>query len=106
MHIVMEMMNSSASCLMETPEEFSAMFNISTSVEPAVIVAEEWCFGYMRGVRLSDWPALPEAIDTWLDAIALHGLEKNFSVLEQLTLEEHQQTIAEIEPAVRILHKY
>lgn len=106
MTTVMEMMNSSASCLMKAPDEFSAMFNINTSAEPEVIIAEEWCFGYMRGVRLGDWPELPDEANAWLDAIALHGLEDNFPVLEQLTLEEHQQTVADIEPAVRKLHKY
>lgn len=106
MGTVMAMMNSSASCLVDAPEEFTAMFNINQAAEPEVIVAEEWCFGYMRGVRLGDWPELPDEINTWLEAIALHGLEENFPVLEQLTLEEHQQTVTEIEPAARKLHKY
>jgi len=106
MGAVMEMMNSSASFLMDSPEEYTAMFNISSAVEPEVVVVEEWCFGYMRGVRLGNWPTLPDEMDTWLEAIALHGLEENFPVLEQLTLEERQQTVTEIEPAVRRLHKY
>lgn len=106
MGAVMEMMNSSASYLVDAPEEYTAMFNINSAVEPEVIIAEEWCFGYMRGVRLGDWPMLPDKMNTWLEAIALHGLEENFSILKQLTLAEHQQTVAEIQPAVRRLHRY
>lgn len=106
MGAVMAMMNSIVASLMDSPEEYTAMFNINSAVEPEVIVPEEWCFGYMRGVRLGNWPALPTDANTWLDAIALHGLEENFTVLAEMTIEEHQQSVANIEPAVRKLHKF
>ncbi|WP_306824279.1 aromatic amino acid transport family protein, partial [Klebsiella pneumoniae] len=42
---------------------------------------EEWCFGYLRGVALSDWSTLPAELQPELDAIALHGSEEQFSAL-------------------------
>jgi len=106
MSLLMQHMNSIAATLMEAPEEFEALLQVNTQAEPPVLIAEEWCFGYMRGVDLGQWPPLPDEMDTWLYAIALHGREENFSVLDTLTLEEHQQTVADIEPAVRKLHAY
>ncbi len=103
---VMQHMNSIVFVLMNFPEDFVAMFNENTQSEEPILIAEEWCFGYMRGVDLGQWPELPEEMDTWLEAIRLHGREENFAVLETLTLEEHQQTVADIEPAVRRLHAY
>ena len=106
MKLVMEMMNSIASTLIEAPESFEALFHVNTATEQEVIVAEEWCFGYMRGVKLGRWPKLTDEAQTCLQAIALHGLEANFPILKQLSLEEHQRTVANIEPAVRKLHQY
>ncbi len=40
---------------------------------------EEWCYGYMRGVSLTDWSALPERAKPDLDVIALHGAEEQRS---------------------------
>ena len=106
MAILIQHMNQIVSSLMQNPEQFEPIFNMNSFTEEPVLIAEEWCFGYMRGVALGAWPKLPESADTWLDAIALHGIEENFSVLADLTLQEHQQTIAEIAPAARYLHAY
>jgi uncharacterized protein len=106
MSLVIRHMNSIATVLMDFPEDFEALFNINAQSEDTILIAEEWCFGYMRGVDLGQWPELPDEMDTWLEAIRLHGQEENFAVLKTLTLEEHQQTVAEIEPAVRRLHAY
>jgi len=104
--IVMAMMNSNASALTEAPESFAALFNSSSAVAPAIMIVEEWCSGYMRGVHLGNWPDLPDELANCLGAIALHGLVENLPVLEQLTLEEYRQTVAEVEPAVLKLHQY
>jgi len=103
---VMQHMNSIVFVLMNFPHDFVAMFNENTQSEEPILIVEDWCFGYMRGVDLGQWPELPEEMDTWLEAIRLHGREENFAVLETLTLKEHQQTVADIEPAVGRLHAY
>jgi len=99
-------MNDIVSTLMDYPDQFTALFTIRSTDEKEIIVAEEWCFGYMRGVELGDWTGLPPAMQIHLDTIALHGSEKNFPLLERLTLGQHQESVGVIEPAVRALHRY
>lgn len=98
-------MNNASTVLMQRPETYSAQFEVS-SVDENITVVEEWCTGYMRGVAMGNWPELPDEIDTRLYAIALHGLDENNEVLDSMTLAEHQQTVADIEPAARKLHAY
>lgn len=104
--LVIQHMNFTIHLLMNMPDYFEALFNQNALSDETVIIAEEWCFGYMRGVDLDDWSSLPVEMETWLYAIELHGREHNFEVLDTLTLTEHQQTVTEIEPAVRKLHDY
>lgn len=106
MGLLMQHMNDISGTLMQSPKHFEALFHVNNNPKNPVIIVEEWCFGYMRGVDLDDWSELPSAMQTWLEAIDLHGRESNFEVLKTLTLEEHQQTVTEIEPAVRKLHAY
>jgi len=106
MEAVMLHMNTLTSILMERPDELEAMFNVNTSTDPEILIAEDWCFGYMLGVDIGKWPPLPDGLETWLFAIKLHGREENFPLLNDLTLEEHQNTVADIEPAARKLHAF
>lgn len=104
--LVMRHMNFVSGILMEQPENFEALFNLNPLSKQTIYIVEEWCFGYMRGVDLGHWPELPDEIDTWLEAIAFHGREEHFDVLRELSLDEHQHTVSDIEPAVRKLHAY
>jgi hypothetical protein len=52
---------------------------------------EEWCFGYMKGKSLDDWSGLPGELRPSLEVIALHGVEKNFPVLEKMTGEQFEK---------------
>lgn len=90
--------------LAQAPDEFTALFYEGDYEGRTITVVEEWCFGFMRGVQLAAWPALDADQGKWLDAIALHGDEKNFPRLQQMSLDEHQASIAAIEPAVRALY--
>jgi len=90
--------------LAEAPEEFTALFYEGEFEGRTITVVEEWCFGFMRGVQLARWPALSVAQKGLLDAIALHGDEKNFPRLQHMSLDEHQASIQTIEPAVRSLY--
>lgn len=92
--------------LREEPEDFSALFYEGDFEGEAVTVVEEWCFGFMRGVKLASWPTLPPAQTVLLDAVALHGDEENFPILDKMSLDEHQGTIGDIEPAVRKLYAW
>ena len=69
-------------------------------------IVEEWCFGYLRGVALSDWSTLPAELQPELDAIALHGSEEQFSALDNLTADEFIASIERITPAALALYQY
>ncbi len=104
--LVMQQMNSIITALMERPRHYVPLFNTNARSDELVLIAEEWCVGYMRGVDLGNWPILPEEVDTWLNAIALHRREDNFEMLDTLSHEEHQRTVMQIGPAVLKLHQY
>lgn len=98
-------MNSIATTLMESPEQFVAMFEQHEMGDELIDAPEEWCFGYMRGVGLSAWQ-LPPAETALLETISLHGLEENFAALDELSKAQFIQSTTLIDPAVRALHAY
>ena len=69
-------------------------------------VVEEWCYGYMRGMALTDWSSLPEALKADLDIITLHGTEANAEQLDELTEDEYHASIERIKPAALRLYNY
>jgi uncharacterized protein len=103
MELVIRLMNQNSTLLMDAPQEYSALFVINDVDNKDVFMVEDWCFGYMAAVTLGQWPELPEALDVCLGAISIHGLDENLGRLE---FEEHQASVADIEPAVRTLHAY
>ena len=60
----------------------------------------------MRGVALTDWSALPEALQADLEVIALHGTEENSEKLDELSEEEYIASIESIQPAALRLYQY
>lgn len=106
MNLLIQHIKNCVLMLMEYPAEFAALFSTREHQGATLTIVEEWCCGYLRGVALGQWPALPEAQAEQLAAISLHGSEANFSLLEQMSQAEHQQSVTLIEPAVRALHAY
>ena len=99
-------MNDIAGCLYDAPELFEPIFNEREVKGEKYTIAEEWCFGYMRGVALSDWSALPDSLKPALEAIALHGTEENFAVVEKMTPEAFEVSVDAIRLAALDLHAY
>ena len=99
-------MNDIACRLYDTPSLFEPIFNEREVDGKRYVIAEEWCFGYMRGLSLDDWSGLPDKLQSSLEAIALHGLEKNFPLLDKMTPEQFEKSIILIEPAVLTLYQY
>jgi uncharacterized protein len=48
----------------------------------------------MKGKSLDDWSGLPGELRPSLEVIALHGVEKNFPVLEKMTGEQFEKSIS------------
>ncbi|VDZ61647.1 Predicted metal-binding protein related to the C-terminal domain of SecA [Citrobacter freundii] len=57
-------------------------------------------------VALSNWSALPDTLKPALEAIALHGTEENFAVVEKLTPEAFEESVDAIRLAALDLHAY
>lgn len=99
-------MNDIAERLSNYPDQFEPVFGENDVEGRSFTVVEEWCFGYMRGVSLTDWSALPEALKADLDAIALHGTEENFTRLDEMDEEEFTDSVEAIRPAALRLYNY
>ena len=52
-------LNDIAERLSDYPDQFEPMFGMNDVDGETYTVVEEWCFGYMRGVALTDWSSLP-----------------------------------------------
>ncbi|WAT01005.1 UPF0149 family protein [Rouxiella chamberiensis] len=106
MDLTFQHMNDIADRLNDYPEQFEPLFGEQTVEGTDYTVVDEWCYGYMRGIALDDWSSLPAAFKPSLEAIELHGLEKNMTTLEGMTDDQIETTIEEIKPAALNLHGY
>ena len=104
--LIMGHMNILAHTLCYQPEHFIPVLMVNLFEEQEICNAEEWCFGYLRGMALGNWPALPEALGRSLEVIRLHGSDDLLPQLASLSLPEHQQSVAEVGPAALKLHAY
>lgn len=99
-------MNDIAERLADYPEQFEPLFGTRTIEGQDLSIVEEWCFGYMRGVALSDWSSLPASLQPALEAIALHGTEENFTRVEEMTPEAFEASVEALKPAALALFDY
>lgn len=106
MDLCFQHMNDVADRLADFPDQFEPLFGTREVEGQEFTIVEEWCFGYMRGVALTDWSALPDALKPALELIALHGSEEDFATLDTLSPEAFDENIAAIRPAALALHDY
>ncbi|MFO2464397.1 UPF0149 family protein [Pseudomonas sp. 15FMM2] len=98
--------NTLASQLALDAESFKARFEETEHQGRALTLAEEWCFGYIRGAAIGKWPALPAEQAAQLETISWCAEQDNFELPADLDVQAHQQRVAAIEPAARALHDY
>jgi uncharacterized protein len=99
-------MNSRAAQLATDAEGFRARFDDTEHQGQALTLAEEWCFGYIRGAAIGKWPELPAEQAAQLEKISGCAEQDNFELPVDLDVQAHQQRVSEIEPAARALHDY
>lgn len=104
--LALQHMNDIAERLLDAPDQFDPLFGYREVEGDDYTIVEEWCFGYMRGVALGEWSALPEQLKPALEAIALHGEEANIAKLEQMSEQEYEASQEAIGPAALQLHQY
>ncbi len=105
-NLTLQHMGDIAERLNDYPDQFEPLFGTREEEGQELTVVEEWCYGYMRGVGLSDWSGLPPALQEELDVIALHGDEENATALDNFTADEYLASIDKIRPAALMLHGY
>lgn len=98
--------NTLAAQLTQAPQAFKARFEQTEHQGQDLLLAEEWCFGYLRGVAVGNWPEMPAQQVQALQLIIDCAEQDNFELPADLNLEQHRQQIAAIEPAARQLHAY
>jgi len=99
-------MNTLAGQLANDAQGFKARFDDTEHQGHTLTLAEEWCFGYIRGAAIANWPDLPPEQAAHLEKIALCAEQDNFELPVDLDVRAHQQRVSEIEPAARALHDY
>jgi uncharacterized protein len=104
--LILGHMNILAHTLCYQPEHFIPVLMANYVEGQEICNAEEWCFGYLRGMALGNWPALPEEQESSLEVIRLHGSDDLLPQLASLSLPEHQQSVAAVGPAALRLHAH
>ncbi|MBL0600054.1 UPF0149 family protein [Aeromonas jandaei] len=104
--LILGHMNILAHTLCYQPENFIPVLMANYVEGQEICNAEDWCFGYLRGMALGNWPALPEELERSLEVIRLHGSDDLLPQLASLSLPEHQQSVAEVGLAALRLHAH
>ena len=99
-------LNTLAAQLSSDANSFNARFDETEHQGHPVTLAEEWCFGYIRGAAIGNWPQLPAEQAAQLEKISWCAEQDNFELPVDLDVQAHQQRVSEIEPAARELHDY
>ncbi|TWR95206.1 UPF0149 family protein [Pseudomonas saxonica] len=98
--------NTLARQLAEHRSAFTPRFEQTEHLGQTVTLAEEWCFGYLRGVAVANWPPLPAEQAALLQAISDCAEQDNFELPHDLDVAAHQQRVAALAPAALALHSF
>ncbi len=107
MNLTFQHMNDINERLCEAPDQFEPLFGINDINGEAFTVVEDWCYGYMRGVTLGEWPEpVPEELADDFNNIALHGKDENQAEMENMTEEAFFNSQEAIGPGALRMHHY
>ncbi len=87
-------------------EAFEPLYEVSETDEGSEIILEEWCFGYLRGAQVAEWPELSGSAREALATISLHGLEDNLELIETMSSEQRAACVPVVTDAARELYRY
>jgi uncharacterized protein len=91
------------------PEHFEPTFYESRVDGKRIFVVDEWCWGFMKGVRVNsaEWKPLKQERPELLRPIQLFGTTAGFRELDAGGAEVmHRKWSPKITPAVRAIHAY
>jgi uncharacterized protein len=107
MSLVLRHMNDIAASLVDEPETFEPMYLENVASGDAVVVVDEWCAGYVRGVDLAadEWCAASPDIVQLLAPIRAFTASTDW-LAHELPETEAAKLRDAIVPNVRALHAY
>jgi uncharacterized protein len=107
--LVMGLYNEIAVCFSQDPESFEPSFYESPLNDKKVIIVDEWCDGFVKGMRMDPegWKPLKREQPELLKPIELFGTRAGWRRLEAGGEEAmHATWSVRIAPAVRAIHAY
>jgi uncharacterized protein len=107
MSLIVRHMNDIAVTLIEAPETFEPMYLETTGGDDAIVIVDEWCQGYLRGVELAadEWLAAPPEVAELLLPIGAFTDTTDW-LAHALPEPEAAKLRDAITPNVRALHAY
>jgi uncharacterized protein len=107
--LVMGLHNELAGCFAQDPESFEPSFYESALNDKTVIIVDEWCDGFVKGMRIDaeGWKPLKRERPELLKPIELFGTRAGWRKLEAGgEAAMHATWSVRIAPAVRAIHAY
>ena len=106
--LMIDIMNSTASTLVDSPQEYQALFYESNVDGNTVMIVDEWCEGYMRGVSLAQelWDSAGLEMQIFLTPIKGFTELTNWQAHELPTIDEVVKMQNAIIPNARAIHAY
>jgi uncharacterized protein len=107
MSLVLRHMNEIATRLVEEPETFEPLYLENVAGGDAVVVVDEWCQGYLRGVDLAaeEWQVAPPEVGELLAPICAFT-DRTEWLAHELPEPEASKLRDAIAPNVRTLHAH
>jgi uncharacterized protein len=107
--LVMGLYNELAVCFEQNPDAFEPSFYESPLNDKTVIIVDEWCTGFVKGMRVDaeGWKPLKREQPELLKPMELFGTRAGWRKLEAGGEETmHATWSVRIAPAVRAIHAY
>lgn len=106
--LMMDIMNSRASTLMESPQEFEPLFEVRVVDGKEYSIVDEWCEGYLRGVSLTQalWDSAGLEMQILLTPIKAFTESTDWMAHELSTEAEKANVRNAITPNVQEIHAY
>jgi uncharacterized protein len=108
--LLMRHMNDIAETLNEAPEQYEPLLMENPNDGDPIPILDEWCSGFMKGVKLDDegWLPLIAGKPDWLSTILLYGTEEGWEALEKKNLspDEHKALAEGLAGTVRKIHSF
>lgn len=103
-------MNDIAMTLMDHPDEYQPLLMERRTGSEVVPVIDEWCMGFMKGIKLDPggWQPVTSDHPEWLFTISLYGTEAGWKLLEdrKLSMEAHKSLAAGLAADVRKIYAF